>query len=382
MSGPPRLTTHSEVATIKYLQANTSIPIPQILDWSDDRANAIGTEYIIMEHAAGVHLHQRWPTMTGDQRIKFMDSIYRKMRETVDFKLPAYGSIYQNNGPIESSLRIPLDGLFCIGPHIGTRYWDCNTGESRYHHIKSPDPGPWAIEDHIQLLESGRDVLKKMAQAAQIQGAAAPVLFHPDLHKRNIFVSEDDPTVITATIDWQSSNFVPHNPHSSVENELEPDEQHYVKAFNVCSLYLVPKVTKPRLLDEGLLRPFRYCHRTWRDGAVAFRHELIETSKHWSDLGLEGSCPFPLPTASDLAAHQKEYRMFEAAQELKSNVSILLNTASDGWVPVEDFEATEIAHKELFEAMLEAVLTNENPGDDEPIQSEGDLKAIWPFDLS
>jgi hypothetical protein len=42
---------------------NTSIPIPEILDWSDGASNAIGSEYIVMEYAGGVPLHQRWPQL-------------------------------------------------------------------------------------------------------------------------------------------------------------------------------------------------------------------------------------------------------------------------------------------------------------------------------
>jgi hypothetical protein len=51
------------------------------------------------------------------------------------------------------------------------------------------------------------------------------------------------------------------------------------------------------------------------------------------------------------------------------------------WVPPEDWEATASAHREMFEGMLQAVLTNENPDDDEPIKDEGDLREIWPFDI-
>ena len=34
-------------------------------------------------------------------------------------------------------------------------------------------------------------------ETPRIRGAAAPTLHHPDLHKRNVFVSNDDPAVIT-----------------------------------------------------------------------------------------------------------------------------------------------------------------------------------------
>ena len=251
-----------------------------------------------------------------------------------------------------------------------------------------------SVEEHLRLLVCGRAVIKKMSEDSRIRDAAAPTLLHPDLHKRNIFVSDDDPAVITGIIDWQSSSIEPDfwyadeipdfaSPvaHPSLENQLEPNSERCAKAFDVCTQFLVPKLSGPRLMDEALFRPFRYCYRTWKDGAIAFRHELIETSRRWKELGLASSCPFPTPTPEELAIHQKEYRTFEAAQDLRNNLSSLLNTASDGWVPTEDWEATESAHREMFNGMLQAVLTNENPDDDEPMRDEGDLRAIWPFDI-
>ncbi|KAI9036177.1 uncharacterized protein KD926_002207 [Aspergillus affinis] len=67
-AGPAKLATASEVATIQYLQRKTSIPIPKILDWSDDAGNSVGSKYIIMEHAAGVPLQQKWPYLSGEQK--------------------------------------------------------------------------------------------------------------------------------------------------------------------------------------------------------------------------------------------------------------------------------------------------------------------------
>ncbi|KAL1979646.1 hypothetical protein VTN96DRAFT_5408 [Rasamsonia emersonii] len=152
IAGPPKLSTTSEVATIKYLQAKTSIPIPKILDWSNDASsNPIGSEYIIMEHAAGVQLHKKWPDMTGDQQVKCIGAIYRKVKEMVDLEFPAYGSLYfvDNNSLLDYSAssfkQQPLDdGEFCIGPRCGARYWDCNNaGEPRYYHNTKPNHGPW-----------------------------------------------------------------------------------------------------------------------------------------------------------------------------------------------------------------------------------------------
>ena len=233
-----------------------------------------------------------------------------------------------------------------------------------------------------------------MANDPRIHNAASPVLFHPDLHKRNIFVSEDDPTIITAIIDWQSSSVEPAFwyadevpdfarpiPDPSCEDQLEPKSEACAKAYNICTQYLVPKLAEPQLMDEAFFRPFRYCYRTWEDGAVAFREELIQTSRRWKELGLSESCPYLLPSPDELAAHQKVYKLFEAAHQLKHGLSSLLNTASDGWVPPEHWEATKSAHKELFRGMLQEVLGNKHPDDDEPIKNETDLREIWPFDL-
>jgi hypothetical protein len=83
-------------------------------------------------------------------------------------------------------------------------------------------------------------------------------MFHPDLYKRDIFVSEDDLTIITAIIDWQSTNIEPAfwyadevpdfaQPISdpSCEDQIEPKSEACAKAFNICTQFLVPKLSGP-----------------------------------------------------------------------------------------------------------------------------------------
>jgi hypothetical protein len=237
-------------------------------------------------------------------------------------------------------------------------------------------------------------MLKEMAKSSQIQNVASPVMFHPDLHKRNIFISEEDPTIVSAIIDWQSTSIEPafwyadvmpdfaqSIPHPSGEDKIEPKSETCAKAYDVCIQFLAPKLSAARATEEAYLRPFRYCYRTWEDGAVAFREELIQTSLLWKELGFAVPSPFPLPCPDEIAVHQREYKLFEAAHQLRHSLSSLLNTASDGWVSPEDWEGTQYAHREVFKGMLQEVLSNEQPDDDEPIRGEDDLREIWPFDL-
>ncbi|KAJ9195751.1 hypothetical protein DTO164E3_6586 [Paecilomyces variotii] len=416
LAGPAQLTTLSEVATVRYLQTKTNIPIPRILDYNydaSDETNTVGSEYIIMEHATGVPLHEKWHEMAGDQKVRCIHAIYRTIKEIADLEFPAFGSIYFED-TLGSARKVPLDDGFCIGPHCGTRYWGTNVGERRYYHHANMNTGPWLTideycdglidaglsrvppvdtererpiyhgspETHLALLEHTRPVLKQMAANIQISNSATPLLFHPDLHMRNIFVSEDNPSTITGIIDWQAASIEPAFWYSDEIPDFATGSEICTEAFNLCSQFYTPKLANPRLMNDNLFRPFLYCYRTWKDGAVALRHEMIETARLWNELGLEGQCPYHLPSREELEKHEKEYRLFVAAQNLRTDLSSLLNVASDGWVPPDGWEAAQAAQKELFNGMLQAVLENSGSDDDEPVRDEKTLRSIWPFDMN
>ncbi|KAL8757396.1 MAG: hypothetical protein Q9184_004219 [Pyrenodesmia sp. 2 TL-2023] len=425
IAGPCKLTTNSEVATMQYLQSNTTVPIPTILDWSDDASNAIGSEYIIMEHAVGLQLHQRWPTMSAQQRIGCIKSIFTNMRQIAALTFPAYGSLYFADTDTDTHRKVALAQGFCIGPHCGTRYWDCNVGEARYYGSAKPNRGAWmnleaycdglidtglsrvpsgnntlhedsqlreSVATHIRLLGYGRDILHKLSEDPRISESAAPTLWHADLHKRNVFVSEDDPTTVTGFIDWQSSSIEPTFEYADEtpdfarsDSDLSSEDPSTVtsaelckKAYDICLQGFVPRLAAAKAMDENLIRPFRYCHRTWKDGAAAFRQELIELSSRWEELGLPGRCPYPLPNREESAAQRKEYEDFVEARNLNKKLASLLNTATDGWVPTDCWEATKAAHREAFEIFLQEVREKHAPDDDR--MSEEKLRQIWPFD--
>lgn len=111
------------------MKTHTTIPVPHILDWSDDPRNSIGCEYIIMKHVEGVQLKERWLTMSGSQYTKCVQSVCMTIKQLAALEFPAYGSIYFENAPFDSTLKIPLSEGFCIGPHCSTTYWDRSASE-------------------------------------------------------------------------------------------------------------------------------------------------------------------------------------------------------------------------------------------------------------
>lgn len=95
-----------------------------------------------MEHAVGVQLHQKWPTMSGVQQIDCIQAISINIQQIAAVNFPAYGSLYFADAPLESISALPLTQAYCIGPHCGTRYWDCNAEDVRYYNWTKPNRGP------------------------------------------------------------------------------------------------------------------------------------------------------------------------------------------------------------------------------------------------
>jgi hypothetical protein len=229
-----------------------------------------------------------------------------------------------------------------------------------------------------------------------VQDAAIPALLHPDFHKRNIYVSAEDPTVITGVIDWQSTSIepafiyanetpdfvaVPQDPEENTF-ENEQDEHHQKRKFKDASICyqtydvsikgLAPKLRPARLLDPTLFRVFHYCHTTWKDSAVYLRQELIELSARWTELGLSGECPFSL-TEDELATHAREYEDFETVQTLKLWLRNFLDTNSDGWVPNDEWNASKDAHRAAYDIWIQ---TAEEVGEITVEKAD----EMWPFD--
>ncbi|GAT26646.1 serine/threonine protein kinase [Aspergillus luchuensis] len=418
------------------VRSKLSLPTPKLLDWSDDPANPIGTEYIIQEHVEGVQLHQVWPDMNSEQHMLCSKALSLAIKQMASLDFPAYGSLYFSDAPLEEQTKIPLEQGFCVGPNCSPVFWNRNPGELELYGGPSPNCGPWrdltsyctglietgfyrlpkeehakcslphqgAIQDHVQLLNISQEVMQRLIEDKRIQDAAAPALVHPDFHKRNIYVSAEDPTVITGIIDWQSTSIEPSfiyanetpdfaTPPQDIEGDIfenregestpvqtekeRKDASICYQTYDVCMKGLTPKLRPTRLLDPTLFRLFHYTHTTWRDSATAIRQELIELSDRWSELGLHGTCPFSL-TDEERNKHAKDYEDFEAVQSLKLWLKRSLNTNSDGWVPNEAWDAARDAHRAAYDYWIQTAREYEDRGEDGMTVEKAE--RLWPFD--
>ena len=127
---------------VEPVKMHTTLPVPRKLDWSEDRSNPIGAEYIIMEHLEGVLLHERWSTMTPHQHMLCVKALSMTLKEMGAISFPGYWSLYFSDAPIDPQLKLEFVDGFCLGPHCGVTYWDCSTDEAKFDGNKVHNQGP------------------------------------------------------------------------------------------------------------------------------------------------------------------------------------------------------------------------------------------------
>lgn len=258
-------------------------------------------------------------------------------------------------------------------------------------------------EEHLTLLSKAEAVFAAISRDPRVENISSPLLLHPDLHKRNIFVDPGDPTKITAIIDWQSTCLDPvllyfselpdlcehpggtahdaldpyKNAHDQIEEEAEREEMLRKEvailrmAWELGLEASSPKLHAAQTLDSTILRPFRHCPNTWQHGICGLRSDLMDLKKEWVALDLPGSCPYQ-PTEEELAEHNAEWEDFESAIRLENGLMCGLSTESEGFVHADRWEEVKEVADDLYEKWL-----SQAEGDDMGLEK---AKQLWPYD--
>ena len=90
----PYYKTESEVATIAYLRANTSIPVPKVFAWDSDRSNELHFEWILMAKMDGVPLFDVWRTVPWEKKLELTGTIAAMVKQWRDRKFNCIGGLY------------------------------------------------------------------------------------------------------------------------------------------------------------------------------------------------------------------------------------------------------------------------------------------------
>ncbi|KAI1735730.1 kinase-like domain-containing protein [Xylaria scruposa] len=162
----------NEAIVLRFVKANTTIPVPEVLSTDWDR--------ITMEYIEGNTLQQAWPVLTPDQRLDILDQLRGYIAQLRALKGTQLGR---------------LDGQGVVVPSIMTR-----------------SGGPFATleEFHDWLVKPPKRLQSESMYWHQITtqlSSECPIVFtHGDIAARNIIVRDGK---IVALLDWEFSGWYP-----------------------------------------------------------------------------------------------------------------------------------------------------------------------------
>lgn len=416
-AGYKHLTTASEVATMDYVRNILDIPAPQVYAWNSSSQNPVGAEYIFMEKCSGVELHKVWNTITERQKAEIITKLVNYEAAFVSSTLPAYGSLYYAKDLDSKNIGHTVvarqgkgrnSSKFAIGPTTDRHYFDHDRADA------TSNRGPWSTVEECNLAIAEREIacLQRSEQFPDPQGfyngpgqyqqtpelkrhvlrnfervaqylkpkdpvLSKPVLWHTDLHWDNIFVDEDDPTKITAIIDWQAVHVAPlfvqarHPKFLEFEGEipdtfdanaiplpdnfadLSTEEQDAAKKLRAAQLLwkfyeieLVCKckdVTRATRFGDGLQGQLpTFAGNVFSDGELLVQDHLINLQQNWDQVIDDTSTdPCPLSfTAEEIAVHEQQYEHWTHSIGLMTDFLERMGgyRGWDGWVSHEQYD--------------------------------------------
>jgi hypothetical protein len=258
------------------------------------------------------------------------------------------------------------------------------------------------------LLKLSENIVELLLQAKDVREVSAPTLLHNDFNKRSIYVSDEDPQVVTSIIDWQSTSIEPmlyyaqeipdfvqeppdintylhgfldsiaeESPNDPIYENVRKKRQTEIdlcqQTYTTILRALLPRLWAAMEMDQAYIRLFLYCNSSWSDGAVALRQELLELSQRWQDLGLPGTCPYK-PSEEEITKHSQDWEDYETVQGLRLFMYKVIGANSDGWVPNEQWEDAQYFCRDGYEQWMEMVRENADP-----TMTEEKAQKLWPF---
>ena len=247
---------------------------------------------------------------------------------------------------------------------------------------------------HIQLLEQFLCILPYILPPGKDIGS--PVLLHGDLHSKNIFVDDTNPTKVSGIIDWQGvwaaplfiqarfpSLFDSDGPYAwgGIEPKLPDDydslsesekqlasnklsEQRLKKFYELASRKFNPLLTKAldAMRNEDDPTTFIFCvvGQTWLDGPIPLRELLVQIYEKWDWIakrrGINISCPISF-TEDQIRETKEQAEEWAAAFNEFNNLRSQI-VGKDGWVSHEEYEeamARFIANKAPLEELRKSL---------------------------
>jgi aminoglycoside phosphotransferase (APT) family kinase protein len=221
----------SEIDTMRYVKAHTSIPVPEVYDYNVNRVsefNAIGNPYIIMSAIHGQVLPGNFRESVPEvHQDKILSDIASYLIQLSNLRFPMIGRL---------DATINSDGIsnYMIKPCINPAgcIWQHSSGP--FHTTIDYFFTTRTIDYHETLRHMANDSDECFAAWLRLQTALAVVqmefnqgpfpLHHPDLRFANILFDEN--YNITGVIDWSYTMAVPLEALANLQSDFLRDDCH------------------------------------------------------------------------------------------------------------------------------------------------------------
>ncbi|PTU23284.1 hypothetical protein P175DRAFT_0515195 [Aspergillus ochraceoroseus IBT 24754] len=376
--------------------------------YSSSNDNSAGTEYIIMEKAAGVGLKTTWLEMSKHKTHKLASSLVEIEKKFFNLPFRSTGSIYFKDD-IPSDLQAPLydeagtdSNTFCIGPTADYMFWRGRRASLDIFR------GPWVDPcDYLtSIAQKEIEWLRHYGKLSKLDfphNGSTPGEVSPDeyidLNPNNIFVSPDS-GAISCIIDWQHTTVEPRllvagHPRAFENPDLEQpadlkepllpsdykslpgqakaqaDELYRRRLLFYYYRIFSGHLNKPHLqaLRDPILLPRQHlvdrAGRQWNGTLLTLKGALVRMVGYWSHL------PDTRGIVSELDGFTEQEQMWFDLNKLVNYWRDEIGINEDGWVSNDRYEDTVRKTTQLKESLVEAA-----DGDEEDIRL---LNEGWMF---
>jgi hypothetical protein len=228
----PGQKTRAEVATLRWVRYNTTIPVPEVFGFDDSNDNPIGFEWILMERMNGIPAQARWRAMSMEQKVAFTEQMAKFQAELSGFG--KVESLFKGIGTLDFCGISDTEDTRGVAPGLLVAH-EFFMGDRLYYHLPR---GPFrSSHDWLSallnfILQQESHFVKHPKDEDERQGAEETTyvagkllalvskvcprtmeepemsaLYHQDLHLDNILVNEQGE--ITAVLDWECVSALP-----------------------------------------------------------------------------------------------------------------------------------------------------------------------------
>jgi hypothetical protein len=233
----------SEVATLRFLESNTKVPIPKLIHYNLS-TNEVGSPYLVMEKVPGVPLCDVWDTMGRGKRNFVLKQVVNILLEMARHRFPRLGVLMPDGDgwTVEHQADVAEKGtpLHMKGALDGT-YDDAHTYWQACSEALVRDASEASFGDKdkcglISRLWCIRHFVIGPTINRNLDNLGFP-LKHGDFNSQNVFIAKRNDPRITAIIDWEFSSttatsifaqyplFIVNNPSIPLLEEREQESR-------------------------------------------------------------------------------------------------------------------------------------------------------------